>query len=48
MVQVGIIQSVASVSSVIPSPLRNEMIGSFFFFFKQLNNASPDGRRVYC
>lgn len=47
MVQVGIIQSVASVSSVIPSPLRNEMIGSFFFF-KQLNNASPDGRRVYC
>lgn len=46
MVQVGIIQSVASLSSVIPSPLRNEMIGSFFF--KQLNNASPDGRRVYC
>ena len=39
----GVIQSFAFVGSIIPSPLRNEVID----FLKQLNNAWCDGiRRV--
>lgn len=45
MVQMGIIQSVVSVSSIIPSPLRNKMIG---ISLKQLNNTSPDVMRIHC